>query len=89
MGQIVVVNAPPLFAAVSRLVMGLLHNDTKSKVKVFPAVSVPRSDRGAVSSCVPGFIGADAAAFLRALCGEDLPPELGGTLPPNSPPYCY
>ena len=83
MGVLVVVNAPPIFRALSKLVARFLHPDTRAKLRVFGPG--PSSGGRAGSRVSP-----EAAACLAELCGAGaLPAELGGDLPLGSPPYCY
>jgi hypothetical protein len=89
-GVIVIVNASSLFSTLSSIVLRFVHPDTRAKVHVFSAGSSSGTSLSTSKGSGAGRVGTSAALELRRLCGEGaLPAELGGTLPPASPPYCY
>ena len=72
------VNAPVLFRALTSMLLQVVHPETRAKLKVF--------GNGPNDKCVSS----EAAVHLVHLCGaEVLPSELGGDLPPGSPPYGF
>jgi len=84
-GFIVFVNAPQMFNSLANVALRFVHADTRAKINIFPAENKTEND-------CRGFpdIGVAATAKLRELCGAAaLPAELGGELPPGSPPYCF